>query len=61
MLSQLPAKVSSTEHCTGAWWRGQSGLIRADMVSACRGMLCVGEIVASLCCGLVIREAVGVV
>ncbi len=45
VLSQLPASWRRLSgRCTGAWWRGHSGSIRADMVNAYKGMLCVGRL-----------------
>ena len=70
VLSQLPAKVSSTEHCqlTETQWTLYRGVVERSLKvnqgrhgECLQGNVVCWEIVASLCCGLVVREAVGVV
>ncbi len=66
VLSQLPAKVSSTVYCqlteTVAVVQGRGGEVNQGRHGKClQGNVVCWEIVASLCCGLVVREAVGVV
>ncbi len=66
VLSQLPAKVSSTEHCqlTETQWTLYRGVVERSLRvnqgrhgECLQGNVVCWEIVASLCCGLVVREA----
>ncbi len=70
VLSQLPAKVSSTEYCqlTETQWTLYRGVVERSLRvnqgrhgECLQGNVVCWEIVASLCCGLVVREAVSVV
>ncbi len=70
VLSQLPAKVSSTEQCqlTDTQWTLYRGVVERSLRvnqgrhgECLQGNVVCWEIVASLCCGLVVREAADVV